>query len=72
MGKAVRLDELAPGTKFRLFRTYRDGSYRPRYKYAKEQLVNHTFELQYAGDTVLGVTEAGLKVPFEPGLKVKL
>ena len=74
MGKAVRLDQLAPGTRFRLFRTYRDGKRRPQFKYAKTHLSDHTFEVKYLDgtDIVVGVTDTGLEVPFEPGLKVKL
>ena len=74
MGKAVRLDQLAPGTKFRLFRTYRDGKRRPQFRYAKSYLSDHTFEIKYldGADVVLGVSDTGLEVPFEPGLKVKL
>lgn len=74
MGKAVRLDQLAPGTKFRLFRTYRDGKRRPQYKWMKSYLNDHTFEVQFidGADIVVGVSDTGFEVPFEPGLKVKL
>lgn len=74
MGKAVRLDQLAPGTKFRLFRTYRDGKRRPQFKWSKTHLSDHTFQVEYldGADVVLGVSDTGLEVLFEPSMKVKL
>lgn len=74
-GKAVRLDQLAPGTKFRLFRTYRDGKRRPQFRYAKAYLADHTFEVRFLDNepgVVFGVSDTGLEVTFDPGLRVKL
>lgn len=70
--KTVKLSQLAPGTKFRLFTKYRDKSPRPRFKLGKQVLAQHELEVfEVAGD-VVWVSFADQQAPLWGDLRVVL
>ena len=67
---STRLDQLSPGTKFRLFAKYRDGSPRPRLKYNDTFLAAHELEVESIHPGYVLVRAAGKSVPVTPDLRV--
>lgn len=66
----VTLSQLSPGTKFRLFAKYKDGSPRPRFKWNDVYLNSHELEVIEHMPGVTRVRAAGKDIPLWPGIRV--